>query len=90
MALENITKILTDNSSREELIKLIDNQHALNLAMQVHKEEKERIAQEYKKLGLSATEFNKFTKMLKDEGDLLNYERGLLEIIDQLKLFMDK
>ena len=91
MAIDNITVLLTQEDTRTKLLKLVDEQHNLNLAAKVHKEEKEKIAIEFKSMGLKVTEFNKFVKYLKeDQGDLLNYERGLLESINELRNFLEK
>jgi hypothetical protein len=88
--IDNITRIISETESRAKLINLVEQQHTLNLAMEVHKQEKAKIAEEYKLMGLSASEFNKFVKYAKDQGDLLNYERELLEQIDTLVGFIEE
>lgn len=88
--IDNITRIISETESRAKLINLVEQQHALNLAMEVHKQEKAKIAEEYKLMGLSASEFTKFVKYAKDRGDLLNYERELLEQIDTLVGFIEE
>ena len=82
ITIDNITRIISETESRAKLINLVEQQHALNLAMEVHKQEKVKIAEEYKLMGLSASEFTKFVKYAKDQGNLLNYQRELLEQID--------
>lgn len=90
MAIDNITKLLSNDDTRTKLLKLVEDQYNLNLALKVHKEEKTRITEESKSLGLKQSEFTKFVKYLKeDQGDLLNYERGLLEQINVLRDFVE-
>lgn len=90
MAIDNITKLLSQDDTRNKLLALVEQQHQLNDAQKVHQEEKTRIATEFKTLGIKQSEFNKFVKYIKeDEGDLLNYERALLEQIVVLRDFVE-
>lgn len=79
MSATNLQNALEKN--KDELIKLIERQHVLNLAWEVHKQEKEQINEGVKKLGLKPAEFSKIVKYSKDDSDLLMNELATLELI---------
>ena len=84
MAAENILNIVSNPETKAKLLVLIEQQKVLDASQEVFKQEKARIADEFKLLGLKPAEFVKIVKFSNNE-ELAYNELAFVEaVVDNL------
>ena len=84
MSATHILNIVSNLESKEKLLKLIEEQKILNASQEVFKQEKARIADEFKLLGLKPAEFVKIVKFSSNEELAYNELATIEAIVDNL------
>ena len=84
MSATNIIHIVNNLELKEKLLKLIQQQQVLNASQEVFKQEKARIADEFKLLGLKPAEFAKIVKFSNNEELAYNELAFIESVVDNL------
>jgi len=84
MSATHIINIVSNLELKEKLLKLIEEQKVLNASQEVFKQEKARIADEFKLLGLRPAEFIKIVKFSSNEELAYNELATIEAIVDNL------
>ena len=84
MSATNIIHIVNNLELKEKLLKLIQQQKVLNASQEVFKQEKTRIADEFKLIGLKPSEFAKIVKFSNNEELAYNELTFIESIVDNL------
>jgi hypothetical protein len=84
MAAQQILNIVADHELKQKLLILIEQQKMLDASQEVFKQEKARIGDECKQLGLKPTEFTKIVKFSNNEELAYNELAFVESIVDNL------
>ena len=84
MSATHIINIVNNPELKEKLLKLIEQQKVLNASHEVFKQEKTRIADEFKTLGLKPAEFAKIVKFSSNEELAYNELAFIESVVDNL------
>jgi hypothetical protein len=80
MSATHILNVINNHELKTKLLMLIEQQKILNASQEVFKQEKARIAEEFKSLGLKPSEFVKIVKFSSNE-ELAYNELAFVEAI---------
>ena len=84
MSATHLLHIINNPELKAKLLVLVDHQKALNASQEVFKQEKARIADEYKKLFLKPADFAKIVKFSSNEELAFNELAFIEGVVDNL------